>query len=102
MINIFHEASPNQKFDVNLMKGYTEKEIQKMERLYDIHIKSELYDFLSCMRRCSSGLMGDYSLMFYRENRTDRSHFFAQAGNHFSVSPFSSSLLQSAYLRKCA
>lgn len=80
LIQMLHETNPEQNYDTNLIKGYSDQEIQKMERLYDVKITGELYEFLIFMGRCSGGFMGDYPLMFYRENRTIRSHFFAQAG----------------------
>ena len=49
-----------------------------MERLYDVEITGQLYEFLRYMRRCSGGLIGDVSLMFYRSHLDVRHQFLRQ------------------------
>ncbi|SFD29005.1 hypothetical protein [Pragia fontium] len=78
LINYLHSAYPELLIDINYIKGYSVDEIKKIERLYDIKVKGQLYDFLLCMGRCSGGFFGDDPLMFYRQNNGVRSHILFQ------------------------
>jgi len=77
-LNYLHSVYPELPIDINFIRGYSEDEIIKIERLYDIKVVDQLYDFLYCMGRCSGGFFGDYPLMFYRGNKTVRSHILSQ------------------------
>ncbi|KMW73567.1 hypothetical protein TI10_08290 [Photorhabdus luminescens subsp. luminescens] len=80
LINYLHSVYPELKIDISYIRGYSVEEIQKMERLYDIEIKDQLYDFLTCMGRCSGGLFGDVPLIFYQEQDTVRGDVLFQSG----------------------
>lgn len=85
LIDMLHATYPKQTYDSNLIKGYTESELSQMERLYDIEITGELRTFLSCMGRCSGGLL-DEPLVFYDRNKV-RSHFLLQERLRDELSP---------------
>ena len=78
LITYLHSVYPELPIDTNFIKGYSDDELAKIERLYDIKIRGQLYHFLSCMGRCSGGFFGDDPLMFYRQNNTLRSHVLFQ------------------------
>ncbi|MBS9430885.1 hypothetical protein CE143_03195 [Photorhabdus luminescens] len=80
LINYLHSVYPELEIDINYMRGYSAEEISKIERLYDIEVKGQLYDFLICMGRCSGGLFGDFPLVFYREQKTLRGSLLFQTG----------------------
>ncbi|MDC9622801.1 hypothetical protein PSI22_14430 [Xenorhabdus sp. XENO-7] len=79
LINYLHSAYPELTIDTSYIKGYSEDEIPKLERLYDIKIKGQLYDFLIYMGRCSGGLFGDSPLNFYQEQDTVRGEVIFQS-----------------------
>ncbi|CDH33044.1 hypothetical protein [Xenorhabdus bovienii] len=72
LINYLHSVFPELEIDTSYIRGYYAEEIPKFERFYDIEIKSQLYDFLICMGRCSGGFFGDIPLAFYHEQKTAR------------------------------
>lgn len=74
----FHSVYPELFINCNKIKGYSIDEIKKIEKLYDVEIKGQLYDFLISLGRCSGGLFSDNALIFYRENMGVRSHIFFQ------------------------
>lgn len=78
LINYLHSVYPELEINLTEMKGYSSEEISKIERLYDINITNQLYDFLVCMGRYSGGFFCDYPLMFYRSNKDVRSHVLSQ------------------------
>ena len=45
LINYIHSVYPELPIDVSYMRGYSVNEIQKIERLYDIKVTDQLYDF---------------------------------------------------------
>ena len=47
--------------------GYSEEEITKIEKLYDIEAKGEFREFLEYAGRCGGGLLEDYTIILYRE-----------------------------------
>jgi hypothetical protein len=53
------------KVDINSVQGYSEEEIKKIERLYDIKVTGQLYDFLFYIGRSSGGLFGDDILNYW-------------------------------------
>ncbi|MDE9444378.1 hypothetical protein KKJ04_01810 [Xenorhabdus bovienii] len=79
LINYLHSAYPELTIDTNYIKGYSNEELPKMERLYDIKIQGQLLNFLTCMGRCSGGLFGDDPLIFYREQDTVRGDVISQS-----------------------
>lgn len=80
LINYLHSVYPELPIDTNFIKGYSDDELAKIERLYDIKVTDQLYDFLRCMGRCSGGLFGDVPLLFYRDQWSVRGHVLFQAG----------------------
>ncbi|UPK82653.1 hypothetical protein LW139_08170 [Proteus vulgaris] len=72
LIEYLHSVYPELPIDVSYMRGYSVDEIQKIECLYDIEVKDQLYDFLTSIGRCSGGLFGDDPLVFYRSRQTVR------------------------------
>ncbi|WP_143080710.1 SMI1/KNR4 family protein [Variovorax sp. YR750] len=62
-----------------LVEGYTEEELLKIERLYDVKFSGDLRDFMLEMGRSDGGLIGDDPISFYRD-RSVRRHVFFQAG----------------------
>ena len=57
LITYLHSVYPELPIDTNFIKGYSDDELAKIERLYDIKIRGQLYHFLSCMGRCSGGFI---------------------------------------------
>lgn len=80
LINHLHSVYPELPINIHKIKGYSDDEIKKIERLYDIKVAGQLYDFLNCMGRCSGGFFCDYSLLFYRYNFSVRGHVQFQIG----------------------
>ena len=80
LITYLHSVYPELPIDTNFIKGYSDDELAKIERLYDIKIRGQLYHFLSCMGRCSGGFFGDDPLLFYRDQWSVRGHVLFQAG----------------------
>lgn len=80
LINYLHSVYPELPIDISYIKGYSDYEIAKIARLYNVKITGQLYDFLLSMGRCSGGFFGDDPLIFYREQKTVRSHFLSQYG----------------------
>ncbi len=80
IIEYLHSVYLELPIDVSYMRGYSDDEIKKIERLYDIEVKGQLYDFLTSIGRCSSGLFGDDPLLFYRNQKTIRGSILMQSG----------------------
>ncbi|WP_231137010.1 hypothetical protein [Providencia rettgeri] len=80
LIEYLHSVYPELPINTSYMRGYSVDEIQKIERLYDIEVKGQLYDFLSTIGRCSGGLFGDDPLLFYRNQKTIRGSILMQSG----------------------
>ncbi|MDI7240778.1 hypothetical protein [Providencia huaxiensis] len=81
LIEYLHSVYPELPIDFSYMRGYTVDEIQKIERLYDIEVKDQLYDFLTSIGRCSGGLFGDTPLVFYQGQKTIRGDILFQVGS---------------------
>ena len=80
LITYLHSVYSELPIDTNFIKGYSDDELAKIERLYDIKVTDQLYDFLRCMGRCSGGLFGDVPLLFYRDQWSVWGHVLFQAG----------------------
>ncbi|MEB6856723.1 hypothetical protein NA898_01780 [Proteus cibi] len=80
LINKLHSIYPELIIDISYIRGYSDEEISRMERLYDIRIVGQLYDFLKCMGRCSGGFFGDDPLVFYQNQETIRGDILFQIG----------------------
>lgn len=59
-------------------KGYSDEEIRKIERLYDINITGDLNDFLLQMGRSDGGLIGDDPIILYRSAWDVRTQILVQ------------------------
>ncbi|MEM7595806.1 MAG: SMI1/KNR4 family protein [Cyanobacteria bacterium P01_A01_bin.83] len=62
------------------LAGYSDDEIVKLEKLYDIFIVGNLKKFLSLAGRCSGGVIGDRDIVLYLNDGNLRSHFLFQIG----------------------
>lgn len=78
LIKYLHSVHPELPINLGYMNGYSDEEIGKIERLYDIKVKDQLYDFLTSIGRCSGGLFGDDPLFFYRNGQTVRGNILYQ------------------------
>lgn len=67
--------------DASRVQGYSEEEINQIERLHDINIEDDFRDFMLEMGRCSGGLFGD-EIIFYRDQYQFpvKRHILAQSG----------------------
>ncbi|MBG3129933.1 SMI1/KNR4 family protein [Proteus mirabilis] len=74
LINNLPFIYPEISIDIHKVKGYSDDEIEKIKRFYDIKITEQLYSFLSCIGRCSGGVFDDSSLLFYYNNFSVRNH----------------------------
>lgn len=45
LIEYLHSVYPELPIDTSYMRGYSNEEIGKIERLYDIKVEGQLYDF---------------------------------------------------------
>ncbi len=79
-IEYLHSVYPELSIDISYIRGYSDEEISSMERLYDIRITGQFYEFLRCMGRCSGGLFGDDPLVFYQGQETIRGDILFQIG----------------------
>lgn len=48
------------------IEGYSNSEIHKIEKLYDIHVTGQFKDFLLRMGRCEGGVFGDDPIILFR------------------------------------
>ncbi|MEQ5206334.1 hypothetical protein [Proteus sp. fly-1067] len=74
LINNLHLIYPEISINIHKIKGYSDDEIEKIKRFYDIKITEQLYSFLSCIGRCSGGIFDDSSLLFYCHTFSVRNH----------------------------
>ena len=65
-------------YDPDLVSGYSDEEIRKIELLYDIKVTGDFYDFMNDMGRCDGGLVGGYPINLYRTSMTVRRHILFQ------------------------
>jgi len=56
------------------MVGYSDDEIEKIEKLYGVEVTGQLRQFLRCAGRSAGGLVGDDTITLYRNAWTVRSH----------------------------
>ncbi|WP_275391238.1 hypothetical protein [Xenorhabdus bovienii] len=79
LIEYLHSAYPELTINTTYIRGYSEEDILKLERLYNIKIQRQLYDFLTHMGRCSGGLFGDYPLEFYSKIDSSKDRLIFQS-----------------------
>jgi hypothetical protein len=58
--------------------GYTNNELEKISRLYDIEIKGQLKQFLNNMGKSDGGIIGDSLIQIYRPSWKVREHILFQ------------------------
>ncbi|MCG8313327.1 MAG: hypothetical protein MI976_08930 [Pseudomonadales bacterium] len=80
MKTFIDKISVGRSADKSLVKGYSEAELEKISRLYDIHIEGDLKDFMVSMGRCSGGLLGDDVIVLYHGKWGIRGHLITQTG----------------------
>jgi len=54
--------------------GYSEEEITKIEKLYDIEVKGDFREFLKYAGRCDGDLLGDDPIILYRQTWSIQSY----------------------------
>ena len=54
--------------------GYSEEEITKIEKLYDIEVKGDFREFLKYAGRCDGDLLGDDPVILYRQTWSIQSY----------------------------
>jgi hypothetical protein len=64
--------------DLSEVAGYSDEELSKIERLYDVKLTGDLRAFLSKMGRCDGGLLGDDPIFLYRSRISVRGHIETQ------------------------
>ena len=78
MTTLIEEIAQGRWFDKSKVEGYTEEEIKRIEKLYDINIKGILKNFMLEMGRSSGGLLGDIPIILYRDLWSVRAHLIIQ------------------------
>ena len=68
--------------------GYSEDELLKIERLYDIKVSGNFRYFLLDMGRSDGGLIGDDPIVLYREGMSIRRHLLYQLRLEFDFKEF--------------
>ena len=79
MKNLISLIAQGKCYEPNKVEGYSEDEIYKLEKLYDINIVGNFRLFMREMGRCSGGLLGDDTFLLYSD-RSVRIHMINQIG----------------------
>lgn len=80
MASIIEEIAEGVPYDPAQVAGYSECEIEKIERLYDIALDGTLKQFMLEMGRSDGGLIGDDPIIIYRPTITVRGFILMQSG----------------------
>jgi hypothetical protein len=80
MVSIIEQISADIPYDPEQVVGYSECEIEKIERLYDIVLGGTLKQFMLEMGRSDGGLIGDDPIIIYRPTMTVRGFILMQSG----------------------
>lgn len=67
-------------------KGYSEIEMDKIERLYDIVIRGDLREFMRLAGRSAGRLLGDSFSLMYSPSMSVRDHLLYQEGRRIIIS----------------
>jgi hypothetical protein len=59
--------------------GYSDTELVKIEKLYDVVVDGQFKVFLTEMGKSDGGVIGDYDILLYRSRLSLRSHILFQA-----------------------
>ena len=66
MTRFIEKIAQGRKYDPQLVVGYSDDELGKIERLYDIELTGDFGQFMAEMGRSSGGLIGDDPIILYR------------------------------------
>ncbi len=66
MVGFFDRIYQGDQIDRALVVGYSDDEIGKIEKLYDISVTGDFREMLKSMGRCAGGLIGDDNISLYR------------------------------------
>jgi hypothetical protein len=83
MVSFFERVRHGRAVDFKSVAGYSNEELSKIERLYDINITGDFRAFMLEMGRCSGGLIGDDPIILYRPTWSVRTQILVQV-NFFS------------------
>jgi hypothetical protein len=75
-------------YDPAQVVGYSEGELSKIERLYDIKLRGHFREFMLDMGRSDGGLIGDDPIVLYREGMSIRRHILYQLRLEFDFKEF--------------
>lgn len=78
MVNFIEEIAQGASYDVAQVEGYSEGDLVKIERLYDIRLTGQFRQFMTEMGRSSGGLIGDDPIILYRSTWSARGHIRRQ------------------------
>ena len=78
MPSFIEQISQGMAYDKNQVVGYSEVEIGKISRLYDVNVSGQLRQFLFEMGRSDGGLIGDDPIILYRPKMSVRRHVLLQ------------------------
>ncbi|MBO1362049.1 hypothetical protein J2D73_19905 [Acetobacter sacchari] len=80
MNTFIDDLSSGKPYDQGKITGYSDDEISKIERLYDIKVNGFFRSFLKFSGRCCGGLLGDDPIILYRNSWTVRAQLLFQIG----------------------
>ena len=58
------------------IEGYSDEEIRRIEKLYDIEVKGDFRKFLKMAGRSSGNLLGDAVIILYNERWNPNSYLY--------------------------
>lgn len=80
MVRFIDKIAFGYAYEPKRVEGYSEDELDKIERLYNIKITGDFREFLLDMGRSDGGLIGDDPIILYREVMTVRGFVLMQSG----------------------
>lgn len=88
MADYVAQIAQGASYDPSQVVGYSESDIDKISRLYDVSVKGQLWDFLHAMGRCDGGLIGDDPIILYRPYMSVRRHVLFQLRLEFDFKEY--------------
>ena len=85
MKNIISTIAQNRWYISERVLGYSEEELDKIEKLYDIRISGHLRDFMLEAGRSDGGLIGDDPLIIFRNLWSVRNQVLTQTSIRDSI-----------------
>jgi len=67
MAEFIDVVSTSSRYKETLVNGYSDYEIECIEKLYDIDVSGQLLSFLKQIGRCAGSVIGGNELVFYSE-----------------------------------